>query len=339
MAITMVAVALVSIISEVTGWKTRVDRSPIEVADIIDDFVHGTGQSDFGQFLHVAIEDPKLDSVRLRCLKLHEEHPPEEEDFWCSPAGIEELRRIAEELRFADLDQLMELSKSSTTWVSDVPEPDKIANKCVEVTRTATAYFSRLVFRSCEEEDLESSDCGVLDWRLRYREPQQFHVNQFMSPSDLDEWVSLGPETYQYAGFWFRDKDDSHKDHNQSLLTNECLRILEAREPLSATIYSFSDENFVLFEYDITEFQEGLLHKLLAENPLISPGNIEVWVHYETNFLAKAALIFSGRDSDGKEIHGDQQHVFSGYNTDIRISPPQTKPSPTPMIRTPGWPI
>ena len=217
----------------------------------------------------------------------------------------------------------MELSKSSTTWVSDVREPSKIANKCVEVTRTATAYFSRLVFRSCEEEDLQSSDCVVLDWRLRYREPHQFHVNQFMSPSDLDEWISIGPETYQNAGFWFRDKDDSHKDHNQILLTDECLRFLKAGEPLSAAIYRFSGENFVLLEYDTTEFQEGVLHDLLAENPLISSSNIEIWVHYETTFLAKAALTFGGRDSDDNEIYGDQQHLFSGYNTDIRISPPQ----------------
>ena len=100
--ITMVIVSLVSVASALTGRKTSIIRSPVEVAQIIDDFVNGTGQSDFGQFLYVTIEDPQLDSVRLRCLQLHEEHPPEEEGYWCGPAGIDELRRIADELRRHD---------------------------------------------------------------------------------------------------------------------------------------------------------------------------------------------------------------------------------------------
>ena len=118
-------------------------------------------------------------------------------------------------------------------------------------------------------------------------------------------------------------KDDTHKDLNLRLLTDEWLRILEAGEPLSAAIYSFSGASFVLLEYDTTELQEGTLHDLFAENPLISPSNIEIWVHSETNFLAKAALIFCGRDSEGNEVHGDHQHVFSGYDADIRINSPQ----------------
>ncbi len=102
MLITTVFAILISVVSGLTGWKTRVNRSRAEVAGIIDDFVNGTGQSDFGQFLYVTIEDPQLDSVRLRCLQMHEEYPAEEEGYWCSPAGIDELRRIADELRRHD---------------------------------------------------------------------------------------------------------------------------------------------------------------------------------------------------------------------------------------------
>ena len=86
MVITTVIAILISVVSGLTGGKTRVNRSRAEVSEIIDDFVNGTGQSDFGQFLYVAIQDPQLDSVRMRCLQLHEEYPPEEEGYWCSRA-------------------------------------------------------------------------------------------------------------------------------------------------------------------------------------------------------------------------------------------------------------
>ncbi len=86
--ITTVIGILLSVVSALSSRKTSIIRSPAEVVQFIDDFVNGTGQSDFGQFLYVTIEDPQLDSVRIRCLQLHEEYPPEEEGYWCSRAGM-----------------------------------------------------------------------------------------------------------------------------------------------------------------------------------------------------------------------------------------------------------
>ena len=223
----------------------------------------------------------------------------------------------------SEIDQLMELSKESANRVSDARDPARIAHKCAEMTRKASSYVSRLVSRISADEDLQSSDCEVSDWRLQYREPHQFHVNQFMSPSYIDEWMSFGPVTYQNTGFWIQMKGDMHKDLNRRLMTDEWFGLLEAAKPLSAAEYEFSGKNLVLLEYDTKELHGGHLYDLLAENPLINPGNIEIWVRSGTNLLVKAALAFGGRDAEGKKIHGDSQHVFSGYDADIRICRPE----------------
>ena len=102
MVITTVIGILMSVVSGLTGRNTCVQRSRAEVVEIIDDLLNESGQFDFGFFLHVRIEDTELESIRLRCLQLPKEYPPEEEGYWCSPAGIDELRRIADELRRHD---------------------------------------------------------------------------------------------------------------------------------------------------------------------------------------------------------------------------------------------
>ncbi len=77
-------------------------RDRAEVSDIIEDFVDVTGKYDFGEFLYTPIQDPELDTIRLRCLKVPEEFPSEDEGIWCSEEGVSEIGRIGKELRRRD---------------------------------------------------------------------------------------------------------------------------------------------------------------------------------------------------------------------------------------------
>lgn len=78
--------------------KTGMSRA--EVADTIERFVNGIcSRRDWEEFCAWPIVDPHLDSIRLRCRVLPQEFPPCEKRHYCSPTGIEVLRRIVIELR------------------------------------------------------------------------------------------------------------------------------------------------------------------------------------------------------------------------------------------------
>ena len=80
--------------------KYRARRTPDEIASCIGAFVEGTGGKwDWDDFTSVAIEDPALDAIRLRCARLSEEFPPGQDRSYCGPEGVAVLRGIAIRLR------------------------------------------------------------------------------------------------------------------------------------------------------------------------------------------------------------------------------------------------
>ena len=68
-----------------------------EVAEIVESFIEGTsGRWDWDDFLSIPIDDPYLDAIRLRCNSTYDEAY---HGYWCGPEGLNELRRILQELR------------------------------------------------------------------------------------------------------------------------------------------------------------------------------------------------------------------------------------------------
>jgi hypothetical protein len=75
-------------------------RTPEQVASAIDGFVNGAGnQWDWDGFISIRIDDPELERIRQRCIAIRDEFPPEKVTDYCSPAGMEEMRKLAESLR------------------------------------------------------------------------------------------------------------------------------------------------------------------------------------------------------------------------------------------------
>jgi hypothetical protein len=76
----------------------RVRRTKQEVADIVEDFVEGTGGPwDWDDFMSFAIEDPALDEIRERWAQLPDIYPAER--GYCSAEGVEVMRSIVKQLR------------------------------------------------------------------------------------------------------------------------------------------------------------------------------------------------------------------------------------------------
>ena len=75
-------------------------RTPEQVATTIEGFVNGTGnQWDWDGFTSIRIDDSELEAIRQKCIKIRDEYPPEKVSDYCSPAGMEEMRKLAEGLK------------------------------------------------------------------------------------------------------------------------------------------------------------------------------------------------------------------------------------------------
>lgn len=74
-------------------------RTREQVASTIEGFVNGAGnQWDWDGFTSIRIDDPELEKVRQRCISVRDEFPPEKAGDYCSPAGMDEMRKLAEGL-------------------------------------------------------------------------------------------------------------------------------------------------------------------------------------------------------------------------------------------------
>src|SRR2546430_15662346 len=71
-------------------------RTREEVATTIEGFVNGTGkQWDWDGFTSIRIDDPELEKLRQRCISVRDEFPPDKATDYCSPAGMEMMRKLA----------------------------------------------------------------------------------------------------------------------------------------------------------------------------------------------------------------------------------------------------
>jgi hypothetical protein len=75
-------------------------RTSEEVATTIEGFVNGSGrQWDWDGFTSIRIDDPELEKIRQRCIAIRDEFPPQNPTDYCSPAGMEAMRKLAEGLK------------------------------------------------------------------------------------------------------------------------------------------------------------------------------------------------------------------------------------------------
>ena len=77
------------------------ERSRLEVATLIDDFIDGRSSPwDWDDFIGVVkFEDERLRLVQLRCAKLPDEFPSTNSRHYCSDEGLSVLRTLAKDLR------------------------------------------------------------------------------------------------------------------------------------------------------------------------------------------------------------------------------------------------
>jgi hypothetical protein len=75
-------------------------RTTEEVANTIEGFANGTGnQWTWDGFISIRFDDPELEAVRQKIVALPVEFPSSNPRDYCSEAGMEKMRQMAQELR------------------------------------------------------------------------------------------------------------------------------------------------------------------------------------------------------------------------------------------------
>jgi hypothetical protein len=82
-------------------WIHKSKLSKLEVAQILQDFLDGTGKPNTwdGFTLGMSFEDDYLDRIRTRCARLSGEFPPAVSSEYCGEQGREVIRNYIRELR------------------------------------------------------------------------------------------------------------------------------------------------------------------------------------------------------------------------------------------------
>ena len=80
---------------------SRPKLSNLDVAQVLEDFIEGTGgRWDWDDFLSVAeLSNHRLEQIRHHCNRLSDEFPPAKRGYYCNEQGIEVMRRYVAELR------------------------------------------------------------------------------------------------------------------------------------------------------------------------------------------------------------------------------------------------
>jgi hypothetical protein len=84
------------------GWLTRKRNTltPDDVVSTLEAFLSEFGSRyDWEDFVSRPINDPALDAIRVRCLGLPGEFPPQDPHQYCSEAGRDVLRAYVAQLR------------------------------------------------------------------------------------------------------------------------------------------------------------------------------------------------------------------------------------------------
>jgi len=77
-----------------------IQRSKLEVAKIIEDFLEGTGgKYDWDDFCSFPIADSYLDAIRVQCSDLQRTHPADQKGHYCNKVGLDLMRGLVAELR------------------------------------------------------------------------------------------------------------------------------------------------------------------------------------------------------------------------------------------------
>jgi hypothetical protein len=223
------------------------------------------------------------------------------------------LAKAKAEIKFSKLIQISD--SSASIEAENLPDPEVIARKCVEATSDIRSYRSQMIIRDRRNKQLKSNDYIATEWRFEFELSDKYHVRQIvfeeeLNQSLLDEWISIGGETYHNVGFWVSglSGEDPRNERSYLLSIDKYVSMLRWGEDIAAAQYRFGTSSYYLLNItaNLHEFPECCRGKL--------------WIDCSTNLIAKAEMLTAQAPADNRER---LEQVFTSYGERIEITPPQ----------------
>lgn len=224
----------------------------------------------------------------------------------------------------SDLARLMQLSANGVEPARSRSAGDWLA-RAREQIQAARSYRSWLIKRDYSMPHLEPRDFAYVEWQVEFAGPDRLHVRQVIHEKAplgelIEERIRIGAQYFINPGKWMRADAQTAADNaelDRFLLLEKFSEVLRGKFAVLGTARS-GDRPYVLLESDtarpgaspiLSEFADAKCHTRL-------------WIDAESGLLAKAELVFQGKDAGGEPLHKAFAQVFTDYNQPLSIDPP-----------------
>ena len=261
-----------------------------------------------------------------------------------SMAAREAAQKTTKHLRaLADVDP-------KKTEVLDAPDTDweKLVDLCIEATKNAERYCALEIHRIKSAPAHSSSPRSIREWiglllsrllafirrrgvangdqssaficiRADYVGPDRFHLLKEMWDGTrflLDEWITIGKNTYQNAGLWFQVQESqkaqwtqAYGGLNESILVNNHLALLRDQRPEACSVVAYGGTWYAVLEYPQPRRD-------------FDKCKAEIWFDLEHTLLTRVHLHAEREAEDGSCERVETTHVFAAYDEPIKVEPP-----------------
>ena len=227
----------------------------------------------------------------------------------------------------ANLSQLLNATTPTTAKLAScAAEPKDAILRCLNLAASARTYCSRLVMAQETKYSSERSRSSIVEWRLDFTQPDDFHVAQAVRENgDYDEWITIGNNHYIRAAIWLRNDEERNDTLNHFLLVEKYLVLLRSFDPVSARFFRYLMRPYLAVEYKLWDISAlGTSGSLLnsAISNVHAGCQAFIWIDLESNRVAKGQLQLKSENPDGSEIVLDVQQAFTNYDKDVHVVRP-----------------
>ena len=240
------------------------------------------------------------------------------------------------------LDDLVHLDAAVSETVSDAEVFESIARECTENGKTATSFFSRATLGIRKGSDYAAADDEpFIEWNGEYKSPSNFRVEQWMDPADWDAWISIGRQTYQNAGIWFKCENKIQKSAlaniNKLIQGIRWRKILAHETPVSSETKLFKGKRYQMLKYETGRLNSIFTRQFPIKIRMRSKSvEAILWLDVENKLLVKGEASLKNVQGEDGIYHFYFRQLFAGYNAPIEIEKPELMVAPIGMDMEPG---
>lgn len=254
--------------------------------------------------------------------------------IWGLTGGRKQRLRVAAEQQLhasaeQRLERLMYLSEQTARVESaTLPKINALVDRCRDATRATRTCCAWIVHRDPNNEQLSVQGYLLNCWWIDFERPDSFLVTQQTWDKKLgnlfDQWVSVGDDTYQNAGFWLRGEKGAHRQFHEAYSIDGTFTFVEALTTSNVpSVFELRKDDsgcYFHIRYDDPARRHGLLTSV---GELVRWAcTVDVWISVDDAWLNKVQVSIAGVDRRGDRRYFEEHRAYGCQNERINVDPP-----------------